>query len=63
MRGIIKGTLLSGFIPGAALAGCSQKVAKPDVKEAIAIMNPTGGSTVRGVVSFAKDGKGGSNHR
>jgi len=58
MRGIVKGALLSGIILGVALAGCSQKVAEPDVKEAIAVMNPTEGSKVRGAVSFVKDGKG-----
>jgi Cu-Zn family superoxide dismutase len=58
MRGIVKGALLSGLILGVVLAGCSQKVAEPDVKEAIAVMNPTEGSKVRGVVSFTKDGKG-----
>lgn len=58
MRGIVKGALLSGLILGVALAGCSRKVAEPDVKEAISVMNPTEGSKVRGVVSFTKDGKG-----
>ena len=58
MRGIVKGALLSGLILGVALAGCSQKVAEPDVKEAIAVLNPTEGSKVRGVVGFVKDGKG-----
>ncbi len=58
MRGIVKGALLSGIILVVALAGCSQKVAEPDVKEAIAVLNPTEGSKVRGVVGFVKDGKG-----
>ena len=58
MRGIVKGALLSGLILGVALAGCSRKVAEVEVKEAIAVMNPTEGSKVQGVVSFKKDGKG-----
>jgi len=58
MRGIVKGVLLSGFIVGAALAGCSQKAPEPGVKEAIAIVNPTEGSKVKGVVSFTKESKG-----
>jgi|SRR5208283_1573919 len=58
MRGIVKGALLSGLILGVALAGCSRKIADVQAKEAIAVMNPTEGSKVRGVVSFTKDGKG-----
>ena len=58
MRGIVKGALLSGIILGVALAGCSRKVAEVQVKDAIAVMNPTEGSKVAGVVSFTKDGKG-----
>lgn len=58
MRGIVKGALLSGIILVVALAGCSQKVAEPDVKQAIAVMNATEGSKVKGVVGFVKDGKG-----
>ncbi len=58
MREIVKGALLSGLILGVALAGCSSKIAEPEVKEAIAVMNPTEGSKVHGVVSFKKDGKG-----
>ncbi|MGA3116339.1 MAG: superoxide dismutase family protein [Syntrophobacteraceae bacterium] len=58
MRGIVKGALLSGIILGVALAGCSRKVAEVQVKDAIAVMNPTEGSKVLGVVSFTKDGKG-----
>ncbi|MFZ0930411.1 MAG: superoxide dismutase family protein [Syntrophobacteraceae bacterium] len=58
MRGIVKGALLSGIILGVALAGCSRKMEEVQVKDAIAVMNPTEGSKVRGVVSFTKDGKG-----
>lgn len=58
MRGIFKGTLFSALILTAALVGCSQKTAEVDVKEALAVMNPTEGSKVHGTVSFAKDGKG-----
>jgi Cu-Zn family superoxide dismutase len=58
MRVIVKGALLSGLILGVALAGCSPKIADVKAKEAIAVMNPTEDSTVRGVVSFTKDGKG-----
>lgn len=58
MRGIIKGTLLSALIAGVVLAGCSRKIAEVEVKEALAVVNPTEGSKVNGTVSFAKDGKG-----
>lgn len=58
MRGIIKGTLLSALIAGVVLAGCSRKIAEVEVKEALAVVNPTEGSKVNGAVSFAKDGKG-----
>ncbi len=58
MRGIVKGALLSGIILGVALAGCSKKIAETEVKSAIAVMNPTEGSKVHGVVYFKKDGKG-----
>jgi Cu-Zn family superoxide dismutase len=40
------------------LAGCSRKIAEVEVKEALAVVNPTEGSKVNGTVSFAKDGKG-----
>jgi len=58
VRGIIKGTLLSALIAGVVLAGCSRKIAEVEVKEALAVVNPTEGSKVNGTVSFAKDGKG-----
>ncbi|MGC9965372.1 MAG: superoxide dismutase family protein [Syntrophobacteraceae bacterium] len=58
MRGIIKGALLSALIAGVVLAGCSRKIAEVEVKEALAVVNPTEGSKVNGTVSFAKDGKG-----
>jgi len=58
MRGIVKGALLSGIILGVALVGCSRKISEVQVKDAIAVMNPTEGSKVAGVVSFTKDGKG-----
>jgi len=58
MRGIVKGVLLSGIILGVALVGCSRKISEVQVKDAIAVMNPTEGSKVAGVVSFTKDGKG-----
>ncbi|MGA2400188.1 MAG: superoxide dismutase family protein [Syntrophobacteraceae bacterium] len=58
MRGIVKGALLSALILGVALVGCSREIAEVQVKQATAVMNPTEGSKVRGVVSFAKDGNG-----
>ena len=58
MRGIVKGILLSTLVLGVALSGCSRKSGETKVKDAIAVMNPTEGSKVRGAVSFAKDGKG-----
>lgn len=58
MRGIIKGTLLSALIAGMILAGCSRKTAEVDVKEALAVVNPTEGSKVSGTVSFIKNGQG-----
>ena len=58
MRGIVKGMLLSTLVLGVALSGCSRKSGEMKVKDAIAVMNPTEGSKVRGVVSFAKEGKG-----
>ncbi len=58
MRGIVRGTLISALIVGVALVGCSRKIAEVEVKEALAVMNPTQGSKVHGAVSFAKDGKG-----
>jgi Cu-Zn family superoxide dismutase len=58
VRGIIKGALLSALIAGVVLAGCSRKIAEVEVKEALAVVNPTEGSKVNGTVSFAKDGKG-----
>jgi Cu-Zn family superoxide dismutase len=58
VRGIIKGTLLSALIAVVVLAGCSRKIAEVEVKEALAVVNPTEGSKVNGTVSFAKDGKG-----
>ncbi len=58
MRGIVKGALLSTLILGVALVGCSREIPEMGVKRATAVMNPTEGSKVRGVVSFAKDGNG-----
>ena len=58
MRGIVKGALLSALVLGVALVGCSRKTAEVEVKQATAVMNPTEGSKVRGVVHFAKDGNG-----
>ncbi|MHC1727518.1 MAG: superoxide dismutase family protein [Syntrophobacteraceae bacterium] len=58
MRGIVKGVLLSVVIFGVALTGCSRKSGPTEVKEGIAVMNPTEGSKVRGMVSFVKSGKG-----
>ncbi len=58
MRGIVKGALLSIMILGVALVGCSRKSTELQVKDATAVMNPTEGSKVRGVVTFAKSGKG-----
>ena len=57
MRGIVKGALLSALVLGVALVGCSRKTAEDGVKQATAVMNPTQGSKVRGVVHFAQDGK------
>ncbi len=58
MRGIVKGVLLATLVLGVALSGCSRKSGEMKVKDAIAVMNPTEGSKVRGTVSFAKDGHG-----
>lgn len=58
MRQIVKGGLILGLILGVALVGCSSKVAQVDVKEAIAVMNPTEGSMVHGTVSFKKEAGG-----
>lgn len=60
MKGFFKGALLLGLILGTALAaGCSKEVArKAGVTAAIAVMNPTQGSTVHGVVTFKKEGRG-----
>ncbi len=58
MRRIVKGALLSGLILGVALAGCSRKAAETDVREAVAVMNPTEGSKVHGVVNFKKEAGG-----
>lgn len=57
MRGIVKGALLSALVLGVALVGCSRKTAEVGVKQATAVMNPTQGSKVQGVVHFAQDGK------
>lgn len=58
MRGIVKCALLLVMIFGVALTGCSRRGAPGEVKEAIAVMNPTEGSKVRGTVSLVKSGKG-----
>jgi len=55
MRRTVKGVLLSGLIAGVVLAGCSSQIEEKEVKEAIAVMNPTDGSKVHGVVRFKKD--------
>ena len=57
MTGIVKGALLSALVLGVALVGCSRKTAEVEVQHATAVMNPTEGSKVQGVVHFAKDGK------
>src|SRR5208337_5206568 len=56
MRGIVKGALLSALVLGVALVGCSRKATEVEVKDATAVMNPTEGSKVQGIVHFAKDG-------
>ncbi|SPF50159.1 Superoxide dismutase (Cu-Zn) [Syntrophobacter sp. SbD1] len=58
MKEIVKGVLLSGLILGVALTGCSRKIAESEVTQAVAVMNPTEGSKVHGVVSFKKDAGG-----
>jgi len=60
MRSIIQSMLLSALIAGVILAGCSRKEAevKGQVKEAMAVVNPTESSKVKGTVGFARDGKG-----
>ncbi len=58
MRRTIKGVLLSGLIAGVVLSGCSSKIEEKEVKEAIAIVNPTEGSKAHGMVRFEKDGRG-----
>ena len=58
MREIVKGALISGLILALAFMGCSKKIAETEVKSAIAVLNPTEGSKVHGVVSFSKDGRG-----
>ena len=58
MRAIIEAALLSGLIAAVALAGCSRKTAEVEVKEALAVVNPTQGGNVHGTVSFAGEGKG-----
>lgn len=59
MNGIAKGMLFSALVLGVALAGCSRgsHEVKPTGK-AMAVMNPTEGSKVKGIVSFEKTGKG-----
>lgn len=58
MKGIVKGVLLSALVLSVALAGCSRKGGETQAAKAMAIMNPTEGSKVKGVVSFAKEGGG-----
>ncbi len=58
MRGIVKGALLSALVLGVALVGCSRKATEVEVKQATAVMNPTAGSKVHGVVHFEKGSKG-----
>jgi len=59
MKGIAKGMLFSALVLGVALVGCSRggHEVKPTGK-AVAVMNPTEGSKVKGFVSFEKTGKG-----
>lgn len=57
MRGILKGTLLLIVVFGMALVGCSHKT-EGQANKGIAIMNPTEGSKVTGIVSFEKSGNG-----
>lgn len=58
MRGLVKGVVLSMVIFGVALVGCSRNEGRGVSSKAIAVVNPTEGSKVKGYVSFEKAGKG-----
>lgn len=58
MRGTAKWVVLAMLITGVGLVGCSRNEGHGLSNKAIAIMNPTEGSKVKGIVSFEKTGKG-----
>jgi len=58
MKGMAKWVVLVMLIMGVGLVGCSRKEGHGVSSKAIAVMNPTEGSKVKGIVSFEKTGKG-----
>ncbi|MEN6440237.1 MAG: superoxide dismutase family protein [Syntrophobacter sp.] len=58
MKGMAKWVVLVMLIMGVALVGCSRKEGQGLSSKAIAIMNPTEGSKVKGIISFEKTAKG-----
>ncbi len=58
MRLMVRGMLVLALVMGVAVVGCARKSGETQTGKAMAVMNPTQGSKVSGVVSFAKEGRG-----